>query len=81
MNKWIEGALHYVHDTYICVDATYGCGEHGIEIRFRENNKGDQITHGCDPGKEACLDGATNKSINSRVRPVEATSPAREDDD
>ena len=73
--------FHYVDDTHIRVDATNGNSEHAIEIRVRENNKSDQITHGEDPSEETCLNGTTNKSVEDRIRLLETSSGTGEDDD
>ena len=73
--------LPYADDTHIRVDATNGNGEHDVDICVRENDEGDQITQGEDPDEETRLDGTANQSVENCIRPLEATSPTREDDD
>jgi len=79
--KLLDGTFHCTEDPHIRVDTTNGNGEHAIEIRAREKDKGDQISHSEGDGEEACLDGTTNKSIQNRIRLAKACSRTGQDDD
>jgi hypothetical protein len=66
-------------DAHVRVDTPDGYGEHAVEGRVRENDKGDQIAHGENAGKETRLDGTTDKSVQNRIRLAETSPRAGED--
>ena len=78
-NQWTY-ILRYVDNTHICIDTTKGNGEHAVQIRGRENDKRDQITHGEDSGKKTCMNCTADKSVENCIRPAEPSSRTREDD-
>ena len=77
----MDGNFGCAEDTHIRVDTTDGNAEHPVEIHVRENDKSDQITQSEDAGKEASLDGTTNKSVQNCIRLADTSSRTGEDDD
>jgi hypothetical protein len=61
----VDGTPSHVEDTHIRVDTTNRHGEHSVNIRVRESDKSDQVTHGKDAGEETSLDGTTNKLLQN----------------